>query len=186
MVYCNQRNNNDDDDKFLILFTIDRVVNLPKRGLQSILYLLICCYFHFLQTDSWISAMLQGRLWFRWEKGLFRKTNVFLQECCESELRLICQNQGLKDKQMIFCDFVGQFKIMFKVVKKNRKKYACSNFFITGSVSNICSNASNFPAKKLRKIRCSKYTCAVFFFFLNKITTFHLLSSCIIITKIHQ
>ena len=44
MVYCNQRNNNndddDDDDKFLILFTIDRV-NLPKRGLQSILYLLI-------------------------------------------------------------------------------------------------------------------------------------------------
>ena len=55
MVYCNQRNNNDDDDdddKFLILFTIDRVVNLPKRGSQSILYLLICCYFHFLQTDS--------------------------------------------------------------------------------------------------------------------------------------
>ena len=53
MVYCNQRNNNDDDDdKFLILFTIDRVVNLLKRGLQSILYLLICCYFHFLQTDS--------------------------------------------------------------------------------------------------------------------------------------
>ena len=47
MVYCNQRNN-----KFLILFTIDRVVNLLKRGLQSILYLLICCYFHFLQTDS--------------------------------------------------------------------------------------------------------------------------------------
>ena len=116
MVYCNQRNNNNDDDKFLISFTIDRVVNLPKRGLQSILYLLICCYFHFLQTYSWISAMLQGRLWFRWEKGLFRKTNVFLQECCESELRLICQNQGLKDKQMIFCDFVGQFKIMFKVV----------------------------------------------------------------------
>ena len=120
MVYCNQRNNNDDDDdKFLILFTIDRVVNLPKRGLQSILYLLICCYFQFLQTDSWIPAMLQGRLWFRWGKGLFRKTNVFLQECCESELRLICQNQGLKDKQMIFSDFVGQFKIMFKVVKKN-------------------------------------------------------------------
>ena len=118
MVYCNQRNNNNNDDKFLISFTIDRVVNLPKRGLQSILYLLICCYFHFLQTYSWISAMLQGRLWFRWEKGLFRKTNVFLQECCESELRLICQNQGLKDKQMIFCDFVGQFKIMFKVVKK--------------------------------------------------------------------
>ena len=35
MVYCNQRNNNDDDDdddddddKFLILFTIDRVVDL--------------------------------------------------------------------------------------------------------------------------------------------------------------
>ena len=58
MVYCNQRNNDDDDDddddddKFLILFTIDRVVNLLKRGLQSILYLLICCYFHFLQTDS--------------------------------------------------------------------------------------------------------------------------------------
>ena len=42
--------------------------------------------------------------------------NKCLQECCESELRLICQNQGLKDKQMIFCDFVGQFKIMFKVV----------------------------------------------------------------------
>ena len=54
---------------------------------------------------------------------------------------------------MIFCDFVGQFKIMFKVVKKkiaifpSRKKY---NFFIIGSVSNICSNASNFPAKKLK------------------------------------
>ena len=34
-------------------------------------------------------------------------------------VRLICQNQGQKDKQMIFCDFIGQFKIMFKVVKKN-------------------------------------------------------------------
>ena len=103
MVYCNQRNN-----KFLILFTIDRVVNLLKRGLQSILYLLICCYFHFLQTDSWISVMLQakikqGRLWFRWGKGLFRRTNEshFLQECCESELRFICQNQAPKDKQMV-------------------------------------------------------------------------------------
>ena len=40
MVYCNQRNN-----KFLILFTIDRVVNLLKRGLQSILYLLLFSFF---------------------------------------------------------------------------------------------------------------------------------------------
>ena len=180
MVYCNQRNNN--DDKFLILFTIDRVVNLPKRGLQSILYL--------LQTDSWISAMLQGRLWFRWGKGLFRKTNVFLQECCESEPRLICQNQGLKDKQMIFCDFVGQFKILFKLVKKNcnfpvKEEVRMFQFFTIGSVSNICSNASNFPAKKLRKNTVLKIRMRRFF--LNyKITTFHLLSSCIIITKIHQ
>ena len=69
------------------------------------------------------------------------------------------------------------------VIFPSRKKYACFNFFIIGSVSNICSNASNFPAKKLRKIRCSKYACAAFFF-LNKITTFNLLSSCIIINKI--
>ena len=46
---------------------------------------------------------------------------------------------------------------------KRRMRLVFPKKFI-GSVSNICSNVANFPAKKLRKIRCSKYACAVFFF----------------------
>ena len=54
------------------------------------------------------------------------------------------------------------------------------------SVSNICSNVVNFPAKKLRKIRCSKYACADFFFFFKYILSInrkfsYSFSSCIII-----
>ena len=96
------------------------------------------------------------------------------------QVRLICQNQGQKDKQMIFCDFVGQFKIMFKVVKKNchfpvKKEVRMFQFFIIGSVSNICSNASNFPTKNLENsINHTCFTLQIILFVLK----------CIVLSKL--
>ena len=67
----------------------------------------------------------------------------------------------------------GLFKSFeFSRQKLKKKKYGAHNtrapfFKKIGSVSNICSNAENFPAKRLRKIRCSKIRMRRFFFFFN-------------------
>ena len=62
-----------------------------------------------------------------------------------------------------------------KKKKKRRSQYACAEI---GSVSNICSNAENFPAKRFRKIRCSNTHAPVFFkkkfILLNKLDIYSL------------
>lgn len=61
---------------------------------------------------------------------------------------------------------VRRFQFSRQKTKYGRSKYACAKLFfeIIVSVSNICSNVLNFPAKRLRKryVR-SKYARAVFF-----------------------
>ena len=63
-----------------------------------------------------------------------------------------------------------------KKKKKRRSQYACAEI---GSVSNICSNAENFPAKRFRKIRCSNTHASVFFLkkfiLLNKLDIYTLI-----------
>ena len=65
-----------------------------------------------------------------------------------------------------FCQLNSRYGL-FKRFQFPAKKLT-SAYFVIFSVSNICSNVANFPAKRLGKIRRLKYACATFFIYLRR------------------
>ena len=131
-------------------------------------------FIFFLQTVRWIPLMLNSSTknydasiihdLLRGTKQIWR----FPFKNFKSELRFKRQSQGLERHYfMIFVSLVSvkrclkwKFFSRQKTYKNTEFKDACASFFYL--FCKICLDVVNFPAKRLRKIRCSKYACADF------------------------
>ena len=102
--------------------------------------------------------MIQGNI--RFFRGTKQMQHTSHQEYSDSELEwsnLVLQFCLILPKTYV----KGCLTVKFPA--KNTGAYDThAPIFYTYSVSNICSDEVNFPAKRLRKIRCSKYACADF------------------------
>ena len=102
--------------------------------------------------------MIQGNI--RFFRGTKQMQHISHQEYSDSELEwsnLVLQFCLILPKTYV----KGCLTVKFPA--KNTGAYGThAPIFYTYSVSNICSDEVNFPAKRLRKIRCSKYACADF------------------------
>ena len=89
----------------------------------------------------------------------------FFEEYFQSELRFKRRNQRLKC--CLFVNFVGSYFPTEKPFKKNTGACNTHTPFKKNawSVSNICLNVANFPAKRLRKNTAPKKSMRQFFFF---------------------
>ena len=168
------------------MFSVTKYVFLPQTNpellsleSENLLRFLIYGLFWFFFSDWKIrnprcfkhELNKKERLWSKWKTRFIQryKTDAahFLRQHFVSELKFKHQNQGLDSwKSHVVCWINVKGGVKWEIFPpKNLEQYWCfrytlANIFFIYSVSNNCLSVANFPAKRLRKIRCSKYACA--------------------------
>ena len=148
-----------------------------------LVYIICIYFFFFFQTACWISLILQARikqesLWCKWQKISLHRYKQDVAHF-ESKQRFKRQNLGLQSCYFVFffvSSIHGKGCLRWKAFPpKNLEKYkvralklGMRQFFVFYSVSNICSNVANFPAKRLGKNTVPKIRMRRFFFSLKR------------------